>query len=63
MRGKKINLGKMVSIYEKLYLVELADGRRAELRARSKKRAAEQAAAVWGIPTEYLLERARITAL
>ena len=63
MRRKKINPKKIVYIYDRLYLVELADGRRAELRARSGKRAAEQAAAVWGIPAEYLREHAKITAL
>lgn len=45
---------------EKLWRVTLPDGRKAELMARSKKAAAEQAAAVWALPVDWLREKAKI---
>ena len=48
---------------ERLWRVTLPDGRRAEVRARSKKKAAEQAGAIWGIPLEWMRQNARITEL
>ena len=45
---------------ERLWRVTLPDGRRAEVRARSKKKAAEQAGAIWGIPLEWMRAGAKI---
>lgn len=45
---------------EKLWRVTLPDGRKAELMERNKKAAAEQAAAVWALPVEWLREKAKI---
>lgn len=43
-----------------LWSVRLPDGRRAELQAKNRKKAAEQAAMIWNIPTDWLLSNARI---
>ncbi len=45
---------------ERLWRVTLPDGRRAEVRARNKKKAAEQAGAIWDIPLEWMRARAKI---
>lgn len=58
-RAKVLTLGGI----EKLWRVKLPDGRKAELMARSKKAAAEQAAAVWALPVDWLRQNARITEL
>ena len=58
-RAKVLTLGGI----EKLWRVKLPDGRKAELMARSKKDAAEQAAAVWALPVDWLRQNARITEL
>lgn len=42
------------------WLVTMPDGRRAEVVAINRLRAAEQASMVWGVPAAWLLEHAKI---
>ena len=42
----------------RLWKVRLPDGRSAELMAKSRKKAMEQAAMIWGIPLAWMLEKA-----
>lgn len=46
-----------------LWRITLQDGRVAEILARSKKDAAEQAGGVWGIPAEWVRSSAKIVKL
>lgn len=46
-----------------LWRVTLKDGRDAEILARSKKGAAEQAGGLWGIPAEWVRRCAKIVKL
>ena len=54
-KGKKIVTMRGVL---RLWKVRLPDGRSAELMAKSRKKAMEQAAMLWGIPLAWMLEKA-----
>nr|DAH71873.1 MAG TPA: hypothetical protein [Caudoviricetes sp.] len=44
----------------KLWKVKLPDGRSAELQAKTRKKAVEQAAMIWALPVAWMLEKAKV---
>lgn len=62
MRKNHRNFATMEGLL-RLWKIRLPDGRSAELQAKSKKKAAEQAAMIWALPVEWILKNARICAV